>query len=562
MKAPEGIPGGIVTLRRVFAALSALALTGCFVDSRAKTYYESGAKTYYVSTNGRDERSGTSIEEAWRTLAPVNRMSFRPGDRVLLEGGATFSGSIELGADDCGTAAAPVVISSWGEGRATIHGGNGKAFEAHNCGGVELRNLRFQGSGLATNSASGVGFWTDLPGGVKLEHIRIDRVEIDGFGGVGLYIGSNGSGRSGYRDVRITRVDIHHNGRDGLFTWGEYTTVADAPYSHEDLYVGYSRFHHNPGRLNKNEGSGLYLKDVAGAMIEYCEAYENGATGGMPGGGGPVGIWVLQSRNVTIQFNESHHNHSAGAYDGAGFDLDGGATQALVQYNYSHDNDGPGYQVVGAAWGRPSRDNSIRYNISENDARKHHGAIAIWSDAARPVADTDFYNNTVFLGGEGGVSGVTQEGGPISRVRFFNNIFLVRGDRPLVVASNPTGLAFRGNAYHVSGGRFRVVWGGVTYDTLSRWRASGQERLDGSDVGHELDPELSDPGNGSTIGDPTSLPTIKAYELRPASPLIDAGLNPRVLFGVDPGRRDFFGNQIPQGNAYDVGAHERPMDVR
>ena len=448
------------------------------------------SRTYYVSTKGQDERTGTSVEEAWRTLAPINRRAFNPGDRVLLEGGAIFHGSIELGADDCGTQSKPVVFSSWGTGRATVHAGNDKAFEAYNCAGLELRNLRFQGSGTATNSGSGVGFWMDPPDGVKLEHIRIDQVEISGFGSVGLYIGSNGSGHNGYRDVRITHVDVHHNGRDGLLTWGEYTNSADAPHSHANFYVGHSKFHHNAGRPNQNEGNGLYLKDVDGAMIEYCEAYENGAIGGLLGGGGPVGIWVLQSNDVTIQFNESHHNHSAGAYDGGGFDLDGGVTQALLQYNYSHDNDGPGYQVVGAVWGRPSRDNTIRYNISENDARRHHGAIAIWSDAARPVVGTDFYNNTVFLAGEGAVSGVKQEGGPVSRVRFFNNIFLVRGDHSLVVATNPAGLSFRGNAYHAPDGRFRVVWGGVTYNALSRWRASGQERLDGSDVGHERDPAL------------------------------------------------------------------------
>ena len=37
---------------------------------------------------------------------------------------------------------------------------------------------------------------------------------------------------------------------------------------------------------------------------------------------------------------------------------------------------------------------------------------------------------------------------------------------------------------------------------------------------------------------------------------IDAGLDLRSLFGIDPGKRDFFGNPIPQGKGYDIGAHE------
>jgi hypothetical protein len=38
--------------------------------------------------------------------------------------------------------------------------------------------------------------------------------------------------------------------------------------------------------------------------------------------------------------------------------------------------------------------------------------------------------------------------------------------------------------------------------------------------------------------------------------LIDAGLDIRSLFGIDPGKRDFFGNSIPQGKGFDIGAHE------
>ena len=65
-----------------------------------------------------------------------------------------------------------------------------------------------------------------------------------------------------------------------MVTWGRYTTAAAEGHSHEDFYVGYSKFHHNSGHPGKNEGSGLYLKDVDGAVIEYCEAYANGATKG------------------------------------------------------------------------------------------------------------------------------------------------------------------------------------------------------------------------------------------------------------------------------------------
>ena len=49
------------------------------------------ARDYYVSAAGNDSRDGTAAEP-WRTLAKVNATNLQPGDRVLLEGGRTFSG--------------------------------------------------------------------------------------------------------------------------------------------------------------------------------------------------------------------------------------------------------------------------------------------------------------------------------------------------------------------------------------------------------------------------------------------------------------------------------------
>ena len=56
--------------------------------------------------------------------------------------------------------------------------------------------------------------------------------------------------------------------------------------------------------------------------------------------------------------------------DGDGFDLDGGVTNSVIQYCYSHDNDGPGLMLYGytdagvATW----NNNTIRYCVSQNDA--------------------------------------------------------------------------------------------------------------------------------------------------------------------------------------------------
>jgi hypothetical protein len=53
------------------------------------------------------------------------------------------------------------------------------------------------------------------------------------------------------------------------------------------------------------------------------------------------------------------------------FDIDGGCTNCVLQYNYSHDNEGSGFQSGPFAGCSPLGDNTIRYNISENDAKKN-----------------------------------------------------------------------------------------------------------------------------------------------------------------------------------------------
>ena len=74
------------------------------------------------------------------------------------------------------------------------------------------------------------------------------------------------------------------------------------------------------------------------ALVEYCESLFNGWDQPWTGNG-PVGIWTHDADRVTIQHCIAHHNRST-ALDGGGFDFDGGVTNSVLQYNYSHDNFG------------------------------------------------------------------------------------------------------------------------------------------------------------------------------------------------------------------------------
>src|ERR1051325_8218067 len=102
-------------------------------------------KTYYISNSGNDASDGLSTATAWQTLSPVNSLALQPGDKILLEGGQSFTGTIQLDANDKGTAANPVTISSYGSGRATIYAVDNAAIYANNSGGFYISDLIFKG---------------------------------------------------------------------------------------------------------------------------------------------------------------------------------------------------------------------------------------------------------------------------------------------------------------------------------------------------------------------------------------------------------------------------------
>ena len=72
------------------------------------------AADYYVdSENGNDENAGTAPAAAWKTLRPVNRAEYKPGDRVLFKKGGLWRGTLTLRS---GAEGKELLYSSYGEG--------------------------------------------------------------------------------------------------------------------------------------------------------------------------------------------------------------------------------------------------------------------------------------------------------------------------------------------------------------------------------------------------------------------------------------------------------------
>src|SRR4051794_18093783 len=258
--------------------------------------------TYYVSPSGNNNFAGT-ITKPWQTLYKVNTTKFNPGDQILLQGGATFNGSIYLEQTDVGTSAAPIKISSYGTGRATISPGTTSAIYAYNTAGYSISNLNLVGSGAGTSTGVGIFFYTDLPNNVKLNYVKVDQVESSGFS-YGMEVGAWNLS-TGYDTVSITNSSFHDNARAGLSSFAQNMNV------HTNVYVGHVKAYNNAGVAaallpsGTVTGHGIVLASVNGAKVERSLAYNNGTVGD-----GGAGIWTYDSTKVVFQYNESHHNHT------------------------------------------------------------------------------------------------------------------------------------------------------------------------------------------------------------------------------------------------------------
>jgi len=290
--------------------------------------------------------------------------------------------------------------------------------------------------------------------------------------------------------------------------------------------------------------------------MEYCEAWNNGALCRSSGGG--VGLWTCASRHVVIQYCESFGNRTGGA-DGGGFDIDGGSVDCVLQYNYSHNNDGPGLMVYTYPYASFSdRGSVVRFNISENDARKNRYYAGLWVRTdGKEMTGVEIYNNTVVVGPWTDQAAHVYAHGVEVRVR--NNIFVAAGSAlPLRVENPGEGrVRFENNLYWREGEPTRVSWGTETFSSLKVWRdRTGQELLAGEPTGLFANPGLSIHAPDGPRGERPGLQAGRTFRPLPGSPALLGGLDLRKRAGLNMGPHDFLGT--PLSDALPLGAIGAP----
>ena len=519
--------------------------------SSAPSYYH----TYYVSPSGNDSATGTSPSTAWRTLRKVSSAVLRPGTRVLLQGGQRFSGQLRLGADDAGSAAHPVLIGSYGRGRATVVERKSNAITIYNTAGVVIRDLSIVGKSQAFTYGLGINAYSSRTGRTRLDGLTIENVHVTGFVD-GISIGA--AGTAGFRNVLVSDSTLSDNLDNGLMTWGPTFDPAKQTYANAKVRVQRVTAFGNKGDPHltaHNSGSGIVLGSVSGGSVTWSTAHGNGGRGGSLEG--PDGIWAYDSTGVTIEHCLSYDNRTDDREDGDGFGLDQNTSHSVMQYNLSYGNDGAGYVLYSSINDGAQTHNVVRFNISSTDVHDQsdtYGGITV----VGYVAHSDVYQNTVVMGPH--TSGTTPAlvlGWKIRGITVRNNIFLIR-DGVVVnaqkIALTSAQALFQGNDYYAVAAPLTITWGPDVYSTIRAWQsATREEMLKGRRTGQYANPNLGGPLIGLRAKAPGAAWVGSHFTPRRRSPLIRAGLNLPALFSLNPGPYNFAGQPISPTKP-DVGA--------
>lgn len=592
----------------------------------------SGARSYYIDSAGGDDANPGTMERPWKSFAPLvgENVVLEPGCGIYLKRGSVFTGQ-QLAFSGMGSADAPVTVDAYGEGELPRIDGAGaveNVVSLYNQQYITIQNLEI------TNTTPEFKSVFTLNGNNNTsKNLRAINVSAKDFGVVsGIHIkncyihdvnGNNNAKWNGgiFFDVQATVTNMQLSGvptkYDDVLIEG--CTIRNVDRSAIKLVSSAwcNQWIGNDGGkpvnwypstnvvvrgnyLEKIGGDGITTRDTDGALIEHNLArdcrYQNT--------GYNVAIWPFQAANTVIQYNEAYDTHSV--QDGQGLDCDHASSYSLMQYNYSHNNEGGFMLIMG---GYPHTAPTVRYNVSQNDRDKAFefaqglpmGTMiynnTIYSEnpvgkglfylsntsrnqnKGRGVKDFYVFNNlfcypssqTTYYGGEpdnikavinlynngwvGGIQPPTEEANPIV-IADTASVLVSAGSAP---ETNDTSVPRTGSAAELEGYYLAegapVIDKGITVEQAIAYFATGDKDGSYDEIfdGRSLSPsKLEEQYQG---GWGTTITTDMDLQNRENSIKYVMGTNfPRVS-GVRYDL-DFFGNRNTEGSAPDIGAAE------
>jgi hypothetical protein len=433
------------------------------------------SKTYFISPDGNDEHDGTSMAAPWKSIDKVNHTRFQPGDSVLFKGGAIFREGLAIKNYGHSLENNPLFIGSYGQGRAIIKPNQTHGIYIEESGGIHIDGLIIEGEGRDSSDFHGILTYRWLEATQRQKNYQFSNLEVSGFnrGGISFYSEPEDI-ELGFADIKLHKIDSHHNGDHGVSVQGKVRRVGHA---HQNIYISHVKAYHNYGQIGRTEshtGSGIVVGNTDKVLIEYCIAYENGKDNKYHYGG-PMGIWLWDCNAGIIQFCESYANKTGSRADGGGFDLDGGCTKSVLRYNFSHHNDGAGYLIAEYNDARPLYENEVHHNISIHDGQKNrYGGIILWK-ARGVLSRLKVYDNFVFSSKKSNSFKITSK--DIRNISVDRNFFIADSSAKLVNLSHYTSnLSFSKNLFHGFNGRTTFLDEERKFTSLEAWQEGGQIR--------------------------------------------------------------------------------------
>ena len=503
--------------------------------------------TYYIdSTTGKDGAAGTSPSSAWQTIAKVNGTTFKPGDSILFKCGEVWSG-VTLQPKGSGSSGHPIVVSKYGTGNLPLIKAN--TASSHPTNAVSLTNQEYftisnleitnnyQESSTSTANKIGVLVTASNIGvvhSITLKDLEIHDVLGSYYSNVntgGIFCSITGSSTPTWFDsLLIDHCHVYNVDRTGISnqsSWGGSRTIK----SNSGWYPSTHLIVQNC-EVDSSGANSMIIRVAQTPMIQYNKVYKSSIR--YSGNS----IFVFNCNDAIIQHNEGSFNvFNSGDADASAFDGDYRCHRTVIQYNYSHDNDGGAWVIVSDPSFSGTFDDSciIRYNISQNDCHSNssHEQSIVRIDGN--ITNTFVYNNTIYSSTDmvnlvnhcawgGSPTGVMPD-----NTQYYNNLFYINKNNPVFGMNSSTGNVFSNNAYYIP-----------------PTKGTANPPIDANAV--TSDPLLVNPGGaGSGIN------SVGGYKLQKGSPLIKAGV---LVNNHSP--VDYWGNKVSltTGSTPCIGAFE------
>ena len=518
------------------------------------------AQHYYVSPNGDDNNVGTSTAYPWQTIAKVNNFTFPQGSVVSFQAGQTFTGCLIFNTYNVpsSSASTPFTVNSYGTGTATISsncsGTTAAAITGDNVNGFTIDGLRIVNGGSTIYGVLLENQTSNTP----TQNMVVKNSEITGFapvtgsvnGGEIWIVGYAMNGNNGpLNNVQILNNTLHgatvtSGDGSGIGGYGYGENITNVLVQGNTVY--------NLGMPASTTGAGILADGWSQGTIQYNIIHDIGAN--VTTCGGASGIETYSANKITVRFNEVFNVQPSPSFtkgcDWDGIDLDGGTTNSIVEYNYTHHNAGSALLAYdsnpsGTTWGP----NTYRYNISENDdwAKAQGSLFGIIPNS--PPNAIYIYGNTFFDNVTtqktmtsssacfvyGYSAGTWASGSLIADNICVMNDFdkYGRNGNFIYNPNGETGMTLSNNLYYTTGNYPIWRWGGTQYTGITAWTT----------LAKETNPIFSDPlfssaGNGGTCTWTASAgngpqPCPQAYTLQSGSPALGNGVAVAGNGGLD-----------------------------